>query len=278
VTIATCDFDFVREVVRRRSAIVLEPGKEYLVETRLGQLARQESYDSLEVLVAALRRAPGGDLERKVVDAMTTNETSFFRDLHPFEALRGTIVPELLASRSARHRLDLWCGACSSGQEPYSIAMVLREAFPQLASWDVRLLATDLSDEMLAKAREGRYSQLEVNRGLPAPYLVKYFDRVGTDWQVKPDLKRGIEFRPMNLIAPWPAMPAFDVVFLRNVLIYFDVDTKRMILNRIRRTMRPDGWLLLGGAETTMYLDDAYERVAVGRASCFRVRAEARTP
>ena len=158
---------------------------------------------------------------------MTTNETSFFRDVHPFDALRDTLLPELIERRATERSIKIWSAACSSGQEPYTIAMLIRENFPALAAWRVEILGTDLSTEVLDRAREGRYAQLEVNRGLPAPMLVKYFEHHGASWVVKPDLKRGIDFRPMNLITPWPAMPRFDFVFLRNVLIYFDRATKQ---------------------------------------------------
>ena len=203
---------------------------------------------------------------------MTTNETTFFRDVHPFDALRTRVIPELMAARANERALTIWCGASSSGQEPYSIAITLREHFPQLAGWKVRLLATDLSSEMVRRTTAGSFSQLEVNRGMPAPMLVKWFDRRGVHWQAKPELCAMIEAFEMNLATPWPTLPAFDVVFLRNVLIYFDVETKRTILGKVRRAMRPDGWLFLGGAETTLNLDDAFERVAVDRATCYRLR------
>jgi chemotaxis protein methyltransferase CheR len=267
--IASQDFDYVREMVRQQSAIVLEPGKEYLVESRLQTLARAEGFGSLEQFLAELRARPMA-LQKKVVEAMTTNETSFFRDLHPFDVLKSTLIPELLKRNAATRRIDIWCAACSSGQEPYTIAMTLADAIPAVDQWAIRILATDLSGEMLERTRAGRYSQLEVNRGLPAAMLVKHFQKTGTEWQVHERLRRMVEVRPLNLIEPFLGMPAFDVVFLRNVLIYFDVPTKRSILQKTRKVMRPDGWLFLGGAETTINVDDGWSRLQVGKGVCYR--------
>jgi chemotaxis protein methyltransferase CheR len=273
VPITTSDFDFVRGLVRDRSAIVLEPGKEYLVESRLLSLVQRKGLNDIGTLVDELRRTRDGGLQSQVVEAMTTNETSFFRDIHPFNALRTTLLPELIESRSTERSIKIWSAACSSGQEPYTIAMLIRENFPALAAWNVSILGTDLSTEVLDRAREGRYAQLEVNRGLPAPLLVKYFEHHGASWVVKPDVKRAVEFRPMNLIMPWPSLPRFDFVFLRNVLIYFDRATKHQILERVRSVLRPDGYLFLGAAESTLNVHDGYERVALERAGCYRLRS-----
>ncbi|MBK7349358.1 MAG: hypothetical protein IPI92_05795 [Gemmatimonadetes bacterium] len=269
------EFDFLRGLVRERSAIVLEPGKEYLVESRLVPLLRDRQLPSLASLAAALRADPHGELERAVVEAMTTNETSFFRDHHPFEALQHRLLPELIAARASERRLRFWSNACSSGQEAYSLAMLLAEHFPGLRAWDVSILATDLSRDMVQRTQQGSYGQLEMNRGLPAPLLVKYFDRQATRWQVKPDLRRWVQAREMNLMEGWPPLPRFDVIFLRNVLIYFDLDTKRAILRRARQALRPDGFLLLGSAETTVMVDDAWERVVVGGSVAYRAGAAA---
>lgn len=203
---------------------------------------------------------------------MTTNETSFFRDLHPFETLRTTVLPDVIARRASERRLHLWSAACSSGQEPYTIALVLREHFPALAGWTVRLVATDLSREILARARAGRYSQLEVNRGLPAPLLTKHFTREGMEWQLKDEVRRMVEFRELNLLEAWSGLADLDIVFIRNVLIYFDQDIKRGILGRVHRALRPGGYLFLGGAETTLNLDDRFERLHIGKTPCYRRR------
>lgn len=270
--ITTAEFDYVREFVRAKSAIVLDPGKEYLVESRLGPLAKQAGFDSIAALVERLRRNDT-QLEHQVVDAMTTNETSFFRDLHPFAALKTTVIPDLLAKRARERKLDIWSAACSSGQEPYTIAMTLREHFPQLSGWNVKLLATDLSTEMLAKAREGRYAQIEANRGLPAPLLVKFFERSGMGWLVKPEVKQVVDFRQLNLVAPWPPMARMDIIFIRNVLIYFDVETKRMIFNRIAQLLKPDGYLFLGAAETTVNIHDGFQRLQIDKAGCYQLKS-----
>ena len=272
MSLSVHDFNYVRELVQRRSAIALDAGKEYLVESRLASVAAQHGCASLQELVTRLRAPASDRLQHAVVEAMTTNETSFFRDVHPFEALRKAVLPELIQRRAVERRLNIWCAACSSGQEPYSIAMLVREHFPALLGWNLRLYATDLSNEMVERARQGRYRQLEVNRGLPAPMVVKYFERQGTEWQLKEEVRRMVEFRRLNLIEPWPAWPPMDLVFLRNVLIYFDTPTKQGILGKMRRVLRPDGCLFLGGAETTLNLDDAFVRVQYDRAGCYRLR------
>jgi chemotaxis protein methyltransferase CheR len=266
------DFAYIVKLVHDRSAIVLETGKEYLVESRLLPIAQNEGCASVADLVARLRSLSANGLRQKVIEAMTTNETSFFRDLYPFEALKKTVLPELIARRGGERTLKLWCAASSSGQEPYSIALLLREHFPGLTDWTVQFIATDLSLEMVRRARAGRYSQLEVNRGLPAPLLVKYFHRHGVEWQIKEELRRMVEFRQMNLVEAWSALPEMDVIFMRNVLIYFDVSTKKNILAKVRRLLRPDGYLFLGAAETTLNLDDGFERMQFEKAGCYRLR------
>ncbi|QJR36465.1 CheR family methyltransferase [Gemmatimonas groenlandica] len=263
-------FDYIRQVVLTRSAIVLEPGKEYLVESRLVPLAKVHGFATLDDFADAMTKAPFGTMHRQMVEAMTTNETSFFRDIHPFDALRKTILPEIIARKAATKQLNIWCAAASSGQEPYSVAMLLREHFPELQSWKFSFIATDLSNAVLAKARSGRYGQLEVNRGLPAPLMVKYFTKDGTEWIIRDDIRGMIDFRELNLIEKWPQLPVADIVMIRNVLIYFDIATKKQILKNIRSMMSPQGYLMLGGAETTMGLDDQFERVQVEKGVAYR--------
>jgi chemotaxis protein methyltransferase CheR len=202
---------------------------------------------------------------------MTNSETSFFRDLHPFEALRTSVIPGLIAKRAAERTLTIWCAATASGQEPYSIAMLLREHFPQLAGWKVMLVASDISEAMLSRARAGAYSQIEINRGLPAPLLVKYFRRIDGEWQIAEDMRRAIDFRRVNLTAAWPFLPAMDIIMMRNVLIYFDVPTKKAVLARVRRQLRPGGFLFLGGGESTLNLDDAFAPARFGKAICYQL-------
>ena len=272
MTITATDFDYISTMVRDRSAIVLDHGKEYLIEARLLPLARQRGTGTVAGLVHELRQAPAGPLRDLVVEAMTTNETSFFRDVHPFAALSDHILPDLVRARGGERSLNIWCAACSSGQEPYSIAMLIHDIVGADSAWRVRLLATDLSPAMLARTREGVYSQFEVNRGLPVTMLVRHFRKEGLHWQIEEPLRRMIETRLVNLHNDLPSMPSMDIIFLRNVLIYFDIETKRQILARVRRVLRPDGYLMLGGAETTLNLDDAFERVQIGRAPVYRLR------
>ncbi len=270
-SVNTGTFDFLCNFVREKSAIVLEPSKAYLVESRLNPVARDNGLSSLDELVAALKKPGSRELSRQVIDAMTTNESSFFRDLQPFEALKTVIIPELMEKRAKERTLNIWSNACSSGQEVYSIAMLLRESFPAIAGWKVRLIATDLSTAILKKAQEGIFNQTEVNRGLPMPMLLKYFTKSGLQWQIKEDVRKSIEFREVNLIESWPAcLPTMDIVFLRNVLIYFSPETKTAILNKAHRILRPDGCLFLGGAETTMNLDTKFQRSPVGKTTCYR--------
>jgi len=277
MTVTAADFGYVSTLVRQRSAIVLEPGKEYLVEARLLPVARAAGLGSVGDLVAQVRRAPAAALAERVVEAMTTNETSWFRDVHPFALLTDHLLPALAVSRATERRIRVWSAASSTGQEAYSIAMLLSDWLRGRPGWSATILGTDLSQEVVDKARAGRYSQLEVNRGLPAPMLVRHFVRSGTEWQVGDGLRRMVEFRTLNLAAPFPALPSFDVVFCRNVLIYFDTATRRQVLDRIVRTMRPDGALLLGAAETTMSLGTSLERVQVDRASYHRTASSGRT-
>ena len=268
----TADFEYVRDLVRKRSAIVLETEKSYLVESRLTPLARREGFGSIAEVVAKLRMSGFSTLHSKVVEAMTTNETSFFRDLQPFEALKKVVLPDLIAKRSPVRQLRIWCAACSTGQEPYTVAMLIKENFPQLSGWDIKILATDLSTQVLEKAKTGCFNQVEINRGLPSTYVVKYFERAGLNWQLKQTVREMIEFRPLNLIEAWPVLNPMDIVFIRNVLIYFDVQTKKEIFGKIKRLLRPDGYLFLGGAESTLNLDDSFVRSEIEKASVYRLR------
>ena len=272
MSLSAQEFNYIRDLVRQRSAIVLDTGKEYLVESKLLPVVRRAGLPTLSDLVARLQMQPASPLHRQVIEAMTTNETTFFRDFHPFEALKTAIIPEIMSNRAASRTLDIWCGACSSGQEPYTIAILIREHFPQLASWELRLLGTDLSTEMLERARAGVYNQIEINRGLPAALLVKFFSMHGPEWHIKDELRQMVEFRELNLAGTWPALTGMDLICLRNVLIYFDNETKKSILGKIRRLLRPDGYLFLGSAETTLNLDEDFERVQPEKAGCYRLR------
>jgi chemotaxis protein methyltransferase CheR len=254
----TSEFSYLCELVKNSTAIALDAQREYLMEARLSTIAQREGFDSVSELLTRVRTSGSSQLQWKVVEAMTTNETSFFRDVKPFEALRQVIIPYLIKARQAERKLSIWCAACSSGQEPYTIAMLLREHFPELQNWKVSILATDIATDMLEKSRNGRYTQLEVNRGLPANYLVKYFKKDGVDWQLDESVRKMVEIKRMNLSVAWPLMPPMDLVMLRNVMIYFPVDTKKQILKNMRSVMRPDGHLFLGTAETTINLDASF--------------------
>jgi len=265
------DLIYLRDLILTRSAIVLEPEKDYLLQSRLEPVAKEAGLISLGELVHALRTTPTGPLHEKVVEAMTTNETSFFRDIYPFDAFRDSVLPDMINKRADTRKISIWCGASASGQEPYTIAMVIREHFPELATWDITFLATDLSTQMLEQCREGKYSQLAVNRGLPAQLLMKYFDKKGMSWRVKKELRNMIDFQPLNLAGRWPPMPKVDIVWLRNVLIYFNVEMKKEIFQKVRDIMQPDGYFFLGGAETTMAIDDHFDRLQYNGTSCYRL-------
>jgi chemotaxis protein methyltransferase CheR len=272
--VTTEDFTFLASFVRERSAISIGPGKEYLVESRLNPVARAVGLPDIAALVGELRRPfPNPAVKDKVIEAMTTNETSFFRDHHPFDALRTTVVPDLMKRKGATRKLRVWSAASSTGQELYSIAMLLDSQFPLLTGWDVTLHGTDLSNEVLAKARAGRYSSLEVNRGLPAPLLVKYFTREGANYVIDESIRKRAKFERINLADVWPAMPTFDIVFCRNVLIYFELDVRRRILDRIRKNLTPGGYLFLGSSESTVGLVDGFTAVRVDNTVVYRKEA-----
>ncbi|MEA2928136.1 MAG: chemotaxis protein methyltransferase CheR [Hyphomicrobiales bacterium] len=251
------DYDYLRRMLKERSGLVLSPDKHYLVESRLIPVARRAGLGGLCELIGKLRRADE-KLAVEVVEAMTTNESFFFRDKVPFEHFRDTMMPALLAARAAQRRIRIWCAAASTGQEPYSLAMTLKEMKGRLAGWRVEILGTDLSVEVLEKAKAGIYSQFEVQRGLPIQMLVKYFAQVGDTWQLAPEIRAMVQYRPLNLLGDFASLGSFDVVFCRNVLIYFDQALKVDVLNRLARVTEPDGYLSLGAAETVVGLTDAF--------------------
>lgn len=260
--ISPADFQFVRDLVSSKAAIVVEDGKEYLVEARLSLVMKARNLHSISEVVELARKPGGIAIEHDIINVMTTNETSFFRDIHPFEHLKKKILPDLLNKRAAEKTIRIWCAASSSGQEPYSIAMILNDHVPANQGWKISILATDLSTDILAKAKEGKYTQFEVNRGLPMPLLIKHFERYESEWRVKQNIRDMVDYKQLNLSTPWPYMPQMDIVFLRNVMIYFANDTKKTILTRIHDLLRSDGCLFLGGAETTLNLDVPFERIA----------------
>ncbi len=270
MTLSPTNFAFVSRLMRQEASIILEPGKEYLVEGRLLTLARRAGAQGVDEYLSQLQARPDLLAQHSIVDALTTNETSWFRDREPFQALSDTVLPSLVSARAPQRNLRIWSAACSSGQEPYSIAMLLEDALP--GGWRYEIMASDISSEMIKRAEAGEFSQVEINRGLPAQMLVRHFERHGAAWRISPALRRSVTFRRLNLDTPLPAHQPFDVIFLRNVLIYFDVAAKRSVLRNVSQLLRPDGWLFLGAAETTIGIDDRFERVPAGRASAYRLR------
>jgi chemotaxis protein methyltransferase CheR len=254
------DYDFLCKLLKERSGLALAGDKQYLVESRLQPLARKAGLGSLAELVAKLRE--GGDrLAVEVVHAMTTNESFFFRDKIPFDHFRDTIMPALLAARASERRIRIWCAAAATGQEPYSLAICLKEMKDKIADWRIEILGTDLSTSVLEKAEAGVYTQFEVQRGLPIQMLMKHFAQVGEMWQIAADIRGMVQYRALNLLADFSHLGAFDLVFCRNVLIYFDQDTKVDVLNRLARVTAPHGYLVLGAAETVVGLTDAFKPV-----------------
>ena len=255
------DYDYLRKLLRERSGLVLSADKQYLVESRLTPLVRKAGVASLSELVAKLK-VNNERLVVDVVEAMTTNESFFYRDKVPFDHFREAIMPSLIAARAKERRIRVWCAAASTGQEPYSLAMCLNEMKEKIAGWRIEILGTDLSTEVLEKAKAGVYSQFEVQRGLPIQMLVKHFVQTGDTWQISPEIRAMVQYRPLNLLADFSQLGKFDVVFCRNVLIYFDQETKIGVLNRIAKLLEPDGFLSLGAAETVVGLTDAFKPMA----------------
>ncbi len=255
------DYDFLRKSLKQRSGLVLAADKQYLVESRLLPVARRAGVANLGELVAMLKAAQHPSLMTEVVEAMTTNESFFFRDKMPFEHLRQTIMPALIAARKSLKTIRIWCAAASTGQEPYSLAMCLKEVERHIAGWRIELLATDLSAAVLEKAKAGLYTQFEVQRGLPIQLLIKHFTQTGELWQIAPELRAMVRYRQLNLLADFSQLGTFDLIFCRNVLIYFDQNTKIDVLNRLARVTAHDGYLILGAAETVVGLTERYKTV-----------------
>jgi chemotaxis protein methyltransferase CheR len=252
------DYEFLRKFLKERSGLDLSADKQYLVESRLIPLARKSNLAGIDELVQKIKSGAAA-LASEVVEAMTTNETFFFRDKIPFDHLREAIIPELMQARAGRRSLRIWCAAASTGQEPYSIAMCLKEMGAALAGWRIEIIGTDISQQVLEKSKSGIYSQFEVQRGLPIQLLVKYFKQVGEMWQISPEIRSMIQYRPLNLLQDFGSMGKFDLIFCRNVLIYFDQDMKTQIFGRLAKAMEPDGFLALGAAETVVGLTDAFK-------------------
>jgi chemotaxis protein methyltransferase CheR len=252
------DYEYLRKLLKDHSGLDLSSDKQYLIESRLLPLSRKAGLSDIGELVQKMKGG-SASLTTQVVEAMTTNETFFFRDKIPFEHFRNTIMPEILQARAGRKSIRIWCAAGSTGQEPYSLAMCLKEMGATLAGFRVEILATDLSQEVLEKSKAGIYSQFEVQRGLPIQLLVKYFKQIGELWQINPDIRAMVSHRQLNLLHDFSQLGVFDVIFCRNVLIYFDQDTKINIFNRLAKAIEADGFLALGAAETVVGLTEAFK-------------------
>lgn len=254
------DFELFSVLVRQRSGLVLSPDKTYLLESRLMPVVRKWNMKSLEDIAQAIRMRREETLLHDVTEAMTTNETFFFRDQRPFDQFRTILLPQFAKGRSDRKQIRIWSAASSSGQEAYSLAMIFAEEGPKFHDWKIEIIGTDLSSEMVEKARRGVYSQFEVQRGLPITMLVKYFTQAGTDkWQLKDNIRQMVQFREGNLLTDFGPIGVFDVIFCRNVLIYFDQPTKTRVLNAMSQVLSPDGTLFLGGAETVLGVSDRFK-------------------
>lgn len=265
------DFEFVRKFIKDQAGIVLDSDKMYLVEARLNPIAKEVGLSSLEDLIHEIKFKTAHDIKLKMIDALTTNETLFFRDTHPFEALKNTVLPEIISRKQNEKKLNIWCAAASSGQEPYTIAMILNEHKDKLKDWNINFVASDISETMLEKAKAGIYNQFEVNRGLPVNYLFKYFDKDGDHWQIKKEIRDMIDFKKINLTKPW-TMSGMDLIFIRNVLIYFSIDTKKDILQRLEKTLHPEGFCFLGGTETTLGINNRFERAGINNLPCYKLK------
>jgi chemotaxis protein methyltransferase CheR len=252
------DYEYLRKLLKDQSGLDLSADKQYLIESRLLPLSRKSGLPGISDLVQKMKGGSAGIIAQ-VVEAMTTNETFFFRDKLPFDHFRDSIIPEILQARASRKSIRIWCAAGSTGQEPYSLAMCLKEMSAALTGWRIEILTTDLSQEVLEKSKAGIYSQFEVQRGLPIQMLVKYFKQTGEFWQINPDIRAMVQHRQLNLLHDFSQVGVFDVIFCRNVLIYFDQDTKIKIFNSLAKASEPDGFLVLGAAETVVGLTDLFK-------------------
>ncbi len=261
---------FFFSFLQKESGLVLDDSKTYLIEARLGPIVSEAGLASIDALCQQLRLNPTSPLRQKVVDAMATNETSFFRDMVPFEIVRKVILPELIKTNQHSKKIRIWSAACATGQEPYSLAMLLSNMGPALAGWNVEILATDMVERVLERARNGTYSHYEIQRGLPAQYMTRFFDQVGTEWQVRPELKKWIQFRRLNLLSDYSGLGLFDIIFCRNILIYFDIASKKKVLEQMAASLSPNGVLFLGGGETPLGITDRFTRFEIDRAVYYK--------
>lgn len=271
MTLHQDDFRFIRELVCQYSGVILHEDKGYLAEARLASLAPSLGFPTLESFVQALRHTPFNDEHIQAVEAVTTHETSFFRDRAMFEGLRRVVIPQLVRHQGREKVVRIWCGACSTGQEAYSIALLFNWYFPELGDWDIRILATDMSPAMIGRAALGEFSRMEVERGLPQAMRTKYFRQLGTHWKIKEEVRDMVDFRVMNLVSAWLPFQSMDLVLLRNILMYFDERTKLEVLRKVQNILRPEGFLVLGGTEVIMDCQPVFRRIAMTKASCYQL-------
>ncbi|MCH7987958.1 MAG: protein-glutamate O-methyltransferase CheR [Planctomycetes bacterium] len=255
------DYEYISNFLLGTSGLALGSGKEYLVEARLIPLAQSLGLEGISELVLELKKGAELKVTSGVTEAMTTNETSFFRDKTPFEELKNQIIPNLMEARKTSKRLKIWCAAAATGQEPYTISMILDDEFPQLRDWTVEILATDIDQQALERSRSGIYTQFEMQRGLPIQMLMKYFEQIETGWQIKENMRNTIQWKQLNLLDNFNHLGKFDIIFCRNVLIYFQQETKKDILDRFRTMIQDDGYLYLGAAETVLGITEAFDRI-----------------
>ena len=260
------DFEIYRDLLKQKSGLILTPDKSYLLDSRLNPVAIKHGYATIEAMTDVHRDVPPTDLINDIVEAMTTNETSFFRDTRPFDVFKGHVLPYFRGKTGRPKKLRIWSAAASSGQESYSLSMLLKEEQPSLPGWQFEIVATDISHQILDQAKEGLFTQFEVQRGLPIQLLMKYFTQQGDRWQLNPDIRNMVKFQYFNLLDNMAGLGQFDIVFCRNVLIYFDQPTKKKVLENIAKQMAPDGFLFLGGAETVLGITEAFKGVPGQRA------------
>lgn len=272
------DFELYRGLLYEKSGLVVTPDKSYLLDSRLTPIAKKWNFSSLEMMTTQLRGIPDQKLVKDIVEAMTTNETSFFRDTKPFQLFQDVVLPHMLQHRTAKKSVRIWCAASSSGQEPYSLSMILKEREAQLRGWRFEIVATDLSEEILDQARKGVYTQFEVQRGLPIQYLMKYFDQAGDTWKLKDEIRNSVQFSIFNLLGDMGRLGTFDVIFCRNVLIYFDEKTKAGVLEKMSKILENDGFLFLGGAETVLGITDKFAPMPDRRGLYTKPGAAAKAP
>jgi chemotaxis protein methyltransferase CheR len=268
--LSSSDFIYLAELVKKNAGISLEEGKEYLVISKVEPLAKSLGFESISDLVLHLKKGTDLIKQKQVIESLATHETSFFRDLEPFEVIKSTILPEIIERQRPLKELTIWCGAASSGQEPYSLCMLIRENFPELATWKIHFHATDISSAILETAKSGIFSQFAVNRGLPVRMMAKYFEKTEQGWVIKPEIRQMVTFSELNLLHPFKGLPKSDLIMLRNVLIYFDAETKKKILTKVHDLLKPSGYLFLGNAESTLNLNDAFERISFEKTRCYK--------